>query len=227
MSRNSFKLDVLYEDNHLIAINKPSGMLSQGDKTGDSDAIKYVKSYIKEKYNKPGEVFIGLPHRLDRPVSGVLLLCRTSKALTRINAAIKERKLAKIYHAITLSNPIESGSLNSYIRKDSKNNKAKVSAKPFKNAKAARLNFEHIATIDKHHLLQIHLETGRPHQIRAQLKESNMPILGDVKYHKQKPLPDMSIALHAFSLELIHPVKKEPLRITAKYPKTRWWSIFK
>lgn len=225
---NKNQLDILYEDNHLIAINKPAGLLSQGDKTGDIDALKKVKTYIKNEYNKPGAVYLGLPHRLDRPVSGVLLLCKTSKALTRMNQLIKERAISKIYHTITQSKPQQqAGTLIHYIKKDTKNNRAIISEKSFKDSKLAQLDFSHIATVDKFHLLEVTLKTGRPHQIRAQLAHYKLAIYGDVKYAKQKPLNDMSIALHAHSLEFIHPVKKEPLRITAKYPRTAWWSRFK
>lgn len=189
--------------------------------------VSLVKAYIKKKYDKPGKVYLGLPHRLDRPVSGVLVLCKTSKALTRMTKIFKERKVTKIYHAITDERPeVLSDKLVSYLKKDTKKNKSKVSKKPFVGGKISILNYSQIAQIRDFNLLEVQLETGRPHQIRAQLKQYKMPIYGDVKYHPQKPLPDKSIALHAYSLSFQHPVKDEPVRVTAAYPKTEWWTVF-
>lgn len=221
------KPKVLFEDNHLIIVSKPAGYLSQGDKTRDMDMIRIVKAYIKEKYDKPGEVFLGLPHRLDRPVSGTLMFCRTSKALTRMTKMFKDREVEKIYHAIVTERPEDlSGTLKSYLKKETHKNKTKASTKAFVGAKSAVLHYSLIAQIKDLSLLEIKLETGRPHQIRAQLSQNKMAIYGDVKYKPQKPLSDMSIALHARSLSFIHPVKKEPVRITAKYPNIEWWNTF-
>jgi len=218
---------VLFEDNHLIIVSKPAGYLSQGDSTRDMDMIKIVKAYIKKKYDKPGEVFLGLPHRLDRPVSGTLVFCRTSKALTRMAKLFQAREVEKIYHAIVTERPMHvTGKLVSHIKKNPKKNKAITSAKAFTGSKKAILSYTQLAQIKDYSLLEIKLETGRSHQIRAQLNEHKMPILGDLKYKPQKPLHDKSIALHAYSLSFIHPVKKEPIRITAKYPKTEWWGEF-
>ncbi len=221
------KPKVLFEDNHLIIVSKPAGYLSQGDKTRDMDMLTITKAYIKQKYNKPGEVFLGLPHRLDRPVSGTLMFCRTSKALTRVTKMFKDREIEKIYHAIVTEIPNDyAGSLKSYLKKEVHKNKTKTSTKAFVGAKHAVLHYKLIGQIKDYSLLEIQLETGRPHQIRAQLTEHKMPILGDAKYKPQKPLEDKSIALHARSLSFIHPVKKEPVRITAKYPNQPWWNTF-
>lgn len=218
---------ILFEDNHLIIVSKPAGYLSQGDSTRDMDMIKIVKAYIKKKYEKPGDVFLGLPHRLDRPVSGTLVFCRTSKALTRMAKLFQDREVEKIYHAIVTERPMDvTGKLVSHIKKNPKKNKAITSAKAFTGSKKAILSYTQLAQIKDYSLLEIKLETGRSHQIRAQLNEHKMPILGDLKYKPQKPLHDKSIALHAYSLAFIHPVKKEPIRITAKYPKTEWWGEF-
>lgn len=189
--------------------------------------LTITKAYIKEKYNKPGEVFLGLPHRLDRPVSGTLMFCRTSKALTRMTKMFKDREIEKIYHAIVTERPADfTGTLKSYLKKETHKNKTKASTKSFVGSKHAILHYTLIGQIKDLSLLEITLETGRPHQIRAQLTQNKMPILGDAKYKPQKPLPDKSIALHARSLSFIHPVKKEPIRITAKYPNVEWWNTF-
>ena len=218
---------VLFEDNHLIIVNKPAGYLSQGDATGDIDMTEITKQYIKVKYDKPGLVFLGLAHRIDRPVSGALIMCRTSKALSRMTELFKKREIKKTYHAIIMNRPPNvSDRLVSYLRKDTKRNKSKVSKKPFQGAKEAVLSYTQISEIGNHSLLEVNLETGRPHQVRAQLSHYKMPILGDAKYQPQAPLHDMSIALHSRSLEFIHPVKKEPVRVTAAYPNTEWWNIF-
>lgn len=221
------KLKVLFEDNHLLIVNKPAGVLSQGDKTGDTDIIKIAKNYIKLKYEKPGAVFLGLAHRLDRPVSGTLILCRTSKSLTRMNDIFKNRAIKKVYHAIVMGRPERSTEkLVSYIKKDSKRNRAIISKKPFAEAKKAILSYTQLAELNNHSLLEVELETGRPHQIRAQLNSIKLPILGDMKYHPQNPLEDKSIALHCHSMEFVHPVQKTNLRVTAAYPKKPWWTKF-
>ena len=220
-------LKVLFEDNHLLIVNKPAGILSQGDKTRDTDIIAIAKNYIKIKYEKPGDVFLGLAHRLDRPVSGALILCRTSKSLTRMTELFKKRQIKKVYHALIIGRPSQhSEKLISYIKKDSKRNRAIISKKPFVGAKKAILTYSQIAELNKHSLLEVELETGRPHQIRAQLSAAKLPILGDLKYHPQNPLEDKSIALHCYSMEFIHPVKKEVTRVTAAYPNKSWWKNF-
>ena len=218
---------ILYEDNHLIAVNKPASVLSQSDQTKDVDIISMTKAYVKEAYDKPGEVYMGLPHRLDRPVSGVLLLCKTSKGLTRMSDIFKKREIKKTYHAIIQVVPSDlSGTLTSYVKKSGKMNRSNISDKSFKGAKLAVLHYKLIGQIKDYSLLEIELETGRSHQIRVQLSQHKMPILGDLKYKPQRPLIDKSIALHAHSLSFIHPVKKEPVRITARYPNTEWWNLF-
>lgn len=218
---------VLFEDNHLLIVNKPAGYLSQGDSTGDLDMIAIMKAYVKKKYNKEGAVFLGLPHRLDRPVSGALIFCRTSKALTRMSKLFKDREIKKTYHAIVLNRPeVLTKRLVSHIKKDTKRNRAIISAKPFAGAKEAILTYTQISEMGTYSLLEVTLETGRPHQIRAQLDQHKLPILGDLKYHPQRPLEDMSIGLHAYEIEFIHPVKKEPVRVSAAYPKTPWWQKF-
>jgi len=220
-------LKVLYEDNHLLIVNKPAGVLSQGDKTRDPDILDIAKQYIKVKYEKPGAVFLGLAHRLDRPVSGAIILCRTSKSLTRMTELFKNRSIKKVYHAIALQRPeVHSERIISYIKKDTKRNRAIIDKKSFADAKKAILSYKQIGDAGGLSLLEVELETGRPHQIRAQLKYRKLPILGDLKYHPQNPLEDKSIGLHCYSMEFIHPVKKEPVRVTAAYPDKPWWKTF-
>ncbi len=220
-------MKVLFEDNHLLIVNKPAGILSQGDNTGDKSIINIAKEYIKVKYKKPGDVFLGLAHRLDRPVSGAIILCRTSKSLTRVTELFKERAVTKIYHAVVMDRPqVHSERVVSYIKKDTRKNKAIVSKKPFEGAKKAILSYQQIGDASGYALLEVTLETGRTHQIRAQLSSIKLPILGDLKYRPQTPLEDKSIALHCHSMEFIHPVKKEPLRVTAAYPNKPWWQRF-
>lgn len=217
--------DVIYEDNHLIIINKQAGLLSQGDKTNDKSILDYGKSFLKKKYEKPGAVFLGLPHRLDRPVSGAIVLCKTSKSLSRMNKMIGERKIKKIYHAIVMNKPKDQrGTITSYLRKNTHKNKVDVFASQVNNSKKAILHFQCKRRIGKFHLLEIELMTGRPHQIRVQLNSINCPILGDVKYFRQKPLSDKSIALHSRFVEFIHPVSKEKISVTSNYPDKVWWT---
>ncbi|NNE27057.1 MAG: RNA pseudouridine synthase [Saprospiraceae bacterium] len=222
------KKNILFEDNHLLIINKQAGILSQGDQTGDDSVIEIYKQYIKVRDKKPGNVFLGLPHRLDRPVSGALVLCKTSKALTRMTKQIKEREIQKVYHAV-INEKIysEPKRLVSYLKKDTRLNKAIVSDKPFKHAKEAVLSFEVISIVDNFTLMEIHLETGRPHQIRAQLAYHKMAIYGDTKYSNKKPLRDKTIALHSRRVSLSHPVGGERVEVTAPYPDKTWWQYFK
>ena len=219
--------DILYEDNHLLIINKKAGWLSQSDITGDDSVVDMAKDFIKHKYNKPGNVFIGLAHRLDRPVSGVLVLCKTSKALTRMTKIFKERELNKVYHAICINRPkTTEAQLIHYIAKDKTKNKIKFSKQAFPNGKKAVLNYHVLRHLDGNKsLIEVNLETGRPHQIRIQLSDIQCPILGDLRYSKQNPLSDKSIALHSRKLTFIHPVKKEPLELIAPYPKSSWWKL--
>ena len=218
------KFEVLFEDNHLLIVSKSAGLLSQGDSTRDKSLVDYAKSYVKTKYNKPGKVFLGLPHRLDRPVSGVIVLCRTSKALTRMTELIKKKELSKTYLAICKSPPPKSSDkLVSYISKDQKKNKAIIADQVFDGAKEAILNYKVLGSYKTKSLLRVQLITGRPHQIRAQLNLIGSPIIGDMKYFKQNPLPDKSIGLHAHKISFVHPVSKEWMEITAPIPKKEWW----
>ena len=218
------QISVLFEDNHLIAVNKPAGLAVQGDITGDSHLLDMVSDYLATKYNKPGKAFVGLIHRLDRPVSGVVLLARTSKALARMNEQFRNKTTQKTYRALVSNLPTaNTGTLVHYLGKDSKTHRALTYLKPKAGAKEAILHYELLKHAPNGYLLEIKLETGRFHQIRAQLAKTGMPILGDVKYGAGTPLPDRSIALHAFSLEFIHPVTAEKIHITAPYPAQTWW----
>ena len=225
-------LKILYEDNHLIAVNKPPGLLVHSDKTRDRPLADLVKAYVKKKYNKPGEVFLGVVHRLDRPASGVTVFARTSKALERMNRLFKERQIKKTYWAIIAKRPDPlSGRLEHFILKDHKKNKVKVfdsnkSARS-KNAKPAQLDYNLIGGLGNHYLLEINLHTGRPHQIRAQLAKIGCPIRGDVKYGFPTANEDKSILLHCREMSFIHPVKKEPLNIRAQPPDHQSWDLFR
>lgn len=220
-------LQVLYEDNHLLAVNKPAGMLVQGDKTGDACLLDYAKEYLKHKYHKPGNVFVGLVHRVDRPVSGVVLLTRTSKALARMNTLFKQRTVEKCYWAlISGSLPQESGQLVHWLRKNRKKNKATVASSGAEDTKEALLNYQLLSVIGKKRLVALYPLTGRPHQLRVQLSAVGCPILGDVKYGSPKLLPDGDICLHARSLTFVHPIKKEALTIEASLPLTGDWKSF-
>lgn len=221
-------IEILYQDNHLLVLNKPCGVLSQKDITGDYSIIEWGKKYLKHKYNKPGNVFLGLAHRLDRPVSGAIILCRTSKSLSRMTRLIKDRRLTKKYHALVEQIPdMKSQILTSYIKKSTKSNKVVISNRPFEDAKKSILSYTVVKSINGSNLLDIELLTGRKHQIRSQLSQIRCPILGDLKYGYPKPLPDQSIALHAHQLQFIHPVSKEELTINASWPNKKWWNSFK
>lgn len=224
-------IQVLYEDNHLIAVNKPAGMLVQGDKTGDRTLADWVKLYIKDRYKKPGDVFLGTIHRLDRPVSGVVVFARTSKALTRMNELFRERKIEKTYWAIIQRElPDLQGELVHYLLKDTTKNKTKafdrLSNRSGK-AKKAELSYKLIGRLGEHRLVEIQLRTGRPHQIRVQLAKVGCPIRGDLKYGAEKPNNDGNIHLHSRSLNFIHPVKKIPIRIEGALPNEQVWREFK
>lgn len=217
---------VLYEDNHLIVINKRSGQIVQGDKTGDEPLSDMVKNYLKEKYQKPGNVFVGVVHRLDRPVSGVVIFAKTSKALTRLNAMIQNREIQKIYWAIVLQKPkLESDKLVHYLIKDSEKNKSRALLEPREGYLKSVLNYQLIASSERYHLLEIELETGRHHQIRVQLKEIGCIIKGDLKYGAPRSNPDGSISLHARKIAFEHPVSKEKIEIVADVPEENLWKI--
>jgi 23S rRNA pseudouridine1911/1915/1917 synthase len=213
-------LSVLYEDNHLIIINKPSGALVQGDKTGDAPISDDVKQYIKDKYNKPGDVFLGVIHRLDRPVSGIVIFARTSKALTRMNEIFKDKEIQKTYWAVVQNPPKEtSGTITTYTIKDSLMLKAKVYSKEVPKSKICILDYKVIQESDRYYLLEVLPHTGRYHQIRSQLSYIGSPIKGDIKYGYPRTNPNGSIQLHARRIEFIHPVSKEKITVTAPVPK--------
>ncbi|MDC3132747.1 RluA family pseudouridine synthase [Flavobacteriaceae bacterium] len=216
--------NILYEDNHLIVINKAPGELIQGDKTGDVPLVDKVKAYIKLKYNKPGAVFLGVVHRLDRPTSGAVVFARTSKALTRLNLQFNERKTKKIYWAL-VGNPFtsENGNLTHWMFRNQQKNKSKAFLKEVPNSKKAILEYLKKKELDHYSLLEIVLKTGRHHQIRAQLTAIGHPIKGDLKYGAKRSNPDGSICLHARRLDLDHPVTKERLEFIAPPPKTALW----
>ena len=220
-------LDILYEDNHLIAINKQVSDIVQGDKTGDTPLTDIVKAYLKKKYNKPGDVYLGLPHRLDRPTSGIVLFARTSKALVRLNKMFQERDLKKTYWAIVSPAPQkDNGSLVHFLSKNEKQNKSYVFDEEKPRTKKAILLYRKIAESEHYSLLEIELKTGRHHQIRAQLARIGSPIKGDLKYGAKRSNPDKGISLHARQLQLIHPVKKEMLNIIAPVPQDALWQYF-
>jgi len=220
-------LNIIYEDNHLIVVNKRSSQIVQGDKTADEPLSEIIKKYIKEKYNKPGEVFIGVVHRLDRPVSGVVLFARTSKALARLNEMLKNHEIKKIYWAVVKEKPPEmAGHLTHHLFRDQEKNKSFIVSEKRKDAKKAELIYKLVKSSDKYHLLEIELLTGRHHQIRAQLAHVGSPIKGDLKYGFARSNPDASIHLHARSIEFTHPVKGEPMKIEADPPKDPLWDYF-
>ena len=221
-------MTILYEDNHIIAVNKSSSEIVQGDKTGDQPLSETIKAYIKEKYNKPGEVFLGVTHRLDRPVSGVVLFAKTSKALTRLNEMFRTQEVKKTYWAIVQNRPKETeGRLEHYLVRNEKQNKSFPYPNEWKDAKKAILTYKLIASSDRYYLLEIQLETGRHHQIRCQLAAMGCPIKGDLKYGFARSNPNAGISLHARSVSFIHPVSKEQIQITAPVPQDdKLWKSF-
>jgi 23S rRNA pseudouridine1911/1915/1917 synthase len=219
-------IEILYEDNHLIAVNKMAGDLVQGDQTGDEPLVKKVKTYIKKKYNKPGAVFLGVIHRLDRPTSGVVLFARTSKSLARMNHQFKERKTDKIYWAIVSpSISPQTTTLTHWLKRNTKMNKSFAHDREINESKKAILHYKKIKNIDHYAVLEITLETGRHHQIRSQLTHIGFPIKGDLKYGAKRSNPDSSIDLHARSLTIDHPTTKERVCITAPPPAKPEWSF--
>lgn len=223
-------MQVLYEDNHIIAVSKTCHEIVQGDKTGDIPLSETVKAYIKEKYQKPGEVFLGVTHRLDRPTTGVVLFARTSKALTRLNAMFQSHEqIQKTYWAIVSTdngNRISDNGevrLENYLWRNEKQNKSFVVKPGTKDTKRAVLSYKVVAHAERYMLLEINLETGRHHQIRCQLAAIGLPIKGDLKYGAKRSNPDGGISLHARKIELIHPVSKQPISITAPVPDDALW----
>ena len=223
-------MQVLYEDNHIIAVSKTCHEIVQGDKTGDTPLSETVKAYIKEKYQKPGEVFLGVTHRLDRPTTGVVLFARTSKALTRLNAMFQSHEqIRKTYWAIvSMDNGnriMDKGEvrLENYLWRNEKQNKSFVVKPGTKDAKRAVLTYKPIAQSDRYTLLEINLETGRHHQIRCQLAAIGLPIKGDLKYGAKRSNPDGGISLHARQIAFVHPVSKQDIVITAPVPEDKLW----
>lgn len=234
-------MEVLYEDNHIIAVNKTCNEIVQGDKTGDTPLSEIVKAYIKEKYNKPGEVFLGVTHRLDRPTSGVVLFARTSKALTRLNEMFKEKSkvegqktkdtglppIQKTYWAIVQGSPKQAEArLENYLIRNEAQNKSYIAKPGAKDAKKAVLSYRTLVRGENYTLLEIDLETGRHHQIRCQLAAIGCPVKGDLKYGAKRSNPDGGICLHARKIAFIHPVSKIPLCITAPVPNDSLWQQF-
>ncbi len=218
---------VLYEDNHLIAVSKRAGVLVQGDQTGDVPLWDLVKDYIRKKYDKPGEVFLGTVHRLDRPVSGLVLFARTSKALERMNELFRTRNVQKTYWAaVGKRPPAEKGTLKHWLLKNEATNTVKAFAQEKPGSQHAELNYALTGRYDDLYLLEVNPLTGRPHQIRVQLASMGCPIVGDVKYGFPRGNADGSILLHSRALSFVHPVKKESLHIQAPLPQTSYWQPF-
>jgi 23S rRNA pseudouridine1911/1915/1917 synthase len=219
--------EVIYEDNHLLVVNKSAGILVQGDATGDAPLVELCKEYIKEKHQKPGAVFLGVVHRIDRPVSGVVVLARTSKALERMNALFRERETKKTYWAIVRNKPPrEEDTLIHWLSKDEKKNKATAYRKDTVGALRSELHYKVVGTAEGHWLLEVNPVTGRPHQIRVQLASIGCVIKGDVKYGDDLPNADASICLHARYLTFVHPVKKELISLEAALPVRGLWKYF-
>ena len=222
---NKDNLQVIYEDNHIIIVNKRAGDIVQGDKTGDTPLSDIVKSYLKEKYNKPGNVYLGVVHRLDRPTSGIVLFSKTSKALPRLNKLFAEKKAKKTYWALVKNKPPKpNDTLIHWLKKNPKNNKSTAFNKKTADSKKAILHYKVLKKLDSFYLLEVSLETGRHHQIRSQLSSIGCPIKGDLKYGFNRSNKDMSISLHARQLEFIHPVSKEEITVIAPAPNNPVWN---
>ena len=218
---------ILYEDNHLLVVNKLPGEVVQADQTGDESLDKLLASWLKERDHKPGNVFLGVPHRLDRPVSGAALFAKTGKALERLNEMFRSREIQKIYWAITAQKPVpECAQLIHYLVRNEKQNKSYASLIPKPGAKEAILNYQYLCSSRDYHLIEVELLTGRHHQIRAQLAAIGCTIKGDLKYGAPRSNPDAGISLHARCLSLIHPVKKSPVQVVAPTPDEALWTWF-
>ena len=229
---DELKSRILYEDNHILAVNKKVGEITQGDKTGDECLAETYKAFIAQRDGKPGAVFLGIPHRLDRPVSGIVLLAKTSKALERLSAMFRDGQVHKTYRALCCSKPSpEEGLLEDWLVRNEKQNKSYVVKAPAKDedtkknsAKLARLRYRYLMSTERYHLVEVELLTGRHHQIRCQLSHLGCPIKGDLKYGAPRSNPDGGICLHAWSISFLHPVRKEPVDIKAPMPLT-WKGI--
>ncbi len=221
-------MQVIYEDNHIIAINKAAGEVVQGDKSGDETLLDIVKQYLKEKYNKPGNVFLGLPHRLDRPTTGIVVLAKTGKVLPRLNKLFQTRdEVKKTYWAVVDKRPEKhTDTLTHYLVKNQERNRSYAYTEKRPASKLASLTYRHVASIDNYHLLEIELHTGRHHQIRVQLRQLKLYIKGDIKYGSHRPNTDKSIHLHARRIDLKHPVRNEMLTIVADPPDDVVWNEF-
>ena len=221
---NKSNLEVLYEDNHIVIVNKRSGDIVQGDKTGDKPLSDVVKEYIAEKYNKPGNVYLGTVHRLDRPTTGLVIFAKTSKVLPRLNKLFVSKDISKTYWAIVKNKPEkETDTLIHWLKKNPKNNKSTAYSKEVSDSKKAILHYKILKKLDNYYLLEINLETGRHHQIRSQLSTIGCPIKGDLKYGFDRSNKDASISLHARTIQFTHPVSKVELNITAPLPKDPIW----
>ena len=220
-------MTVVYEDNHIIVVNKTASEIVQGDKTGDTPLSETVKQYLKEKYNKPGNVFLGVTHRLDRPVSGLVVFAKTSKALSRLNDMFRNGEVKKTYWAIVRNRPQElEGELTNWLVRNEKQNKSYAYDKEVKDSKKALLCYKTIGHSQNYHLLEVDLKTGRHHQIRCQLAKMGCPIKGDLKYGSPRSNPDGSICLHARRIAFVHPVSKESIEIEAPVPSGNLWNGF-
>ena len=218
---------IVFEDNHLLAINKPAGWLVQGDKTGDPTLTDWGKEYLRQKYQKPGAVFLHPVHRIDRPVSGIVLFARTDKALGRLTTLFRTRQVQKTYWALVVHAPKqEQGLLRHWLLKNEQKNITTASLKPGGLAKEAVLEYIYLGPLGPNFKVQVMPHTGRPHQIRVQLASMGCSILGDLKYGATEALPDASVALHARQLEFIHPVRQEPVLLQVTPPSTTWWEGF-
>ena len=221
---NKSNLEVLYEDNHIVIVNKRAGDIVQGDKTGDKPLSDVVKEYIAEKYNKPGNVYLGTVHRLDRPTTGLVIFAKTSKVLPRLNKLFVSKDISKTYWALVKNKPEkESGTLINWLKKNPKNNKSTAYTKEIAESKKAVLHYKILKKLDNYYLLEVNLETGRHHQIRSQLSTIGCPIKGDLKYGFDRSNKDASISLHARTIQFVHPVSKIELTITAPLPKDPIW----
>lgn len=222
---NRKNLQVIFEDNHIIVVNKRAGDIVQGDKTGDTPLSEVVKSYIKEKYKKPGNVYLGVVHRLDRPTTGIVMFSKTSKALPRLNKIFAQKEAKKIYWALVKQMPPKpEDTLIHWLKKNPKNNKSTAHLKEIVEGKKAILHYRILQHLDQYHLLEISLETGRHHQIRSQLSSIGCPIKGDLKYGFDRSNPDAGIHLHARELSFVHPVSNEEIHVVAPLPDDPLWN---